>query len=174
MYTPMHDQGPEDTLRNVSQLRRTASQGAPQRDLFATVRHGNTPARTSPAPRVEPVSRRGSGHPGIIKKATLTTCAVRTARYLESMSNTMNSTTVSAKSSSSVKLIENVVADVYGVNALNCDAITIEWAADKVAASHGVEKAAKEWKRVNGRRYRLGLYTTIPQYGTALYAAYFA
>ncbi len=72
------------------------------------------------------------------------------------------------------KVLENTVSSVYGVNALNCDAITIEWAAEKVAASHGVEKAAKEWKRVNGRRYRLGLYTTIPQWGTALYAAYFA
>ncbi len=72
------------------------------------------------------------------------------------------------------KVLENTVSSVYGVNALTCDAITIEWAAGKVAETHGVEKAAKEWKRVNARRYRLGLYTTIPQWGTALYAAYFA
>ena len=74
----------------------------------------------------------------------------------------------------SKKVLENVVSEVYGANALNCDAVTIEWAADKVAETHGVTTAAKEWKRVNARRYRLGRYTTIPQYGTALYAAYFA
>jgi hypothetical protein len=71
------------------------------------------------------------------------------------------------------KLIENVVADRYDANALQCDSIVIEWAADSVAQSHGVEKAAQEWKRVNARRHKLGRYTTIPAYGSPLYAAYF-
>jgi hypothetical protein len=71
-------------------------------------------------------------------------------------------------------MLENVVADRYEVSALNCEALVIEWAAEHIAKTHGVAVAAKEWKRVNARRYRLGLYTTIPQYGTALYAAYFA
>ena len=70
------------------------------------------------------------------------------------------------------KVLENLVANRYGVNALNCDAIAIEWAAGKLAETHGVEFAAKEWKRVNARRYKLGKYTTIPQYGTALFAAF--
>jgi hypothetical protein len=71
------------------------------------------------------------------------------------------------------KLIENVVADRYDANALQCDALVIEWAADAVAQAHGVETAAAQWKRVNARRRKLGKYTTSPTYGTALYHAYF-
>jgi hypothetical protein len=69
--------------------------------------------------------------------------------------------------------IENMVSATYGANALNCDAIVIEWAAGKLAESD-VAFAAKEWRRVNRRREKLGKYTTIPQYGTALFAAFFA
>lgn len=85
------------------------------------------------------------------------------------MNTTTNGTTVRG-----AKMIENVCAERYGVSALNCEALTIEWAAEHVAKTHGVAVAAAEWKRVNARRYRLGLYTTIPQYGTALFAAYFS
>lgn len=81
---------------------------------------------------------------------------------------TTNSTKVAAK------MLENVVADRYDANALECDAIVIEWAADQIVKTHGVAVAAKEWKRVNARRNRLGKYTTIPQWGTAIHAAYFA
>lgn len=84
------------------------------------------------------------------------------------MMNTATSTTVRG-----AKMIENVCAERYGVSALNCEAHTIEWAAEHVAKTHGVAVAAAEWKRVNARRHRLGLYTTIPQYGTAMWAAYF-
>lgn len=69
--------------------------------------------------------------------------------------------------------IENMVASTYGANALNCDAIVIEWAAGKLAETD-VAFAAREWKRVNRRREKLGRYTTIPQYGTALWDAFFA
>ena len=86
---------------------------------------------------------------------------------------TMNTTTNSTNATTA-KMLENVVADRYDVNAIECDAIVIEWAAEQIAKTHGVAVAAKEWKRVNARRYRLGRYTTIPQYGTAIYAAYFA
>jgi hypothetical protein len=71
------------------------------------------------------------------------------------------------------RMLENVVADVYDVNALNCDHIVIEWAADRLAETAGIEVAAREWKRVNARRHKLGVYTTIPFLGNALYAAYF-
>jgi len=71
------------------------------------------------------------------------------------------------------KMIENIVADRYGVNALNCDAIVVEWAAGIVEGTHGAAVAAKEWRRVNSRRQRLGAYTSIPQYGTSLWTAYF-
>lgn len=85
------------------------------------------------------------------------------------MNNTTNSTTVRG-----AKTIESVLSTRYGTSALVCDAITIEWAADFVAKTHGAAFAAKEWKRVNSRRRSLGKYTSIPQWGTALFAAYFA
>lgn len=69
--------------------------------------------------------------------------------------------------------IENLIATRYGANALSCDAIVIEWAAGKLAESD-VDAAGREWRRVNGRRARLGRYTTIPQWGTPLWTAYFA
>lgn len=72
------------------------------------------------------------------------------------------------------RALENVVANVYGANALNCDANVIEWAAGKLAETVGADVAAREWKRVNARRYRLGQYTTIPQFGTALWAGFWA
>lgn len=72
------------------------------------------------------------------------------------------------------RMIENLVAERYGVNALNCSALTIEWAAGILAETVGAEDAGKEWKRVNRRRENLGVYTTIPQWGTPLYRAYFA
>lgn len=69
--------------------------------------------------------------------------------------------------------IENVVSSVYGANALDCDAVVVEWAAGKLAES-SVDFAAREWRRVNHRREKLGKYTTIPQYGTVLFSAFFA
>jgi SOS response regulatory protein OraA/RecX len=72
------------------------------------------------------------------------------------------------------KVIENVIADVYGVNALNCDAIVVEWAAGRLEETHGADVAASEWRRLNARRVRLGLYTTIPQWGSTLWTAFFA
>jgi len=72
----------------------------------------------------------------------------------------------------SKNVIENLISSHYGANALNCEAIVIEWAAGKLAETD-VNVAAKEWRRVNNRREKLGRYTTIPQYGTALWGAYF-
>jgi hypothetical protein len=67
--------------------------------------------------------------------------------------------------------IENLISSRYGANALSCDAIVIEWAAGKLAESD-VNFAAKEWRRINSRREKLGRYTTIPQYGSELFAAF--
>ena len=70
--------------------------------------------------------------------------------------------------------IESVCEERYGVGMLACDALVIEWAAEHIAKTDGPVRAAREWKRANAKRYRLGKYTTIPQYGTELFKAYFA
>lgn len=70
--------------------------------------------------------------------------------------------------------IENLIADRYDANALNCSALVVEWAAGVMAETDGAAAAGKEWRRVNRRREKLGVYTTIPQWGTPLYQAYFA
>lgn len=75
---------------------------------------------------------------------------------------------------SPARMIENLIAERYGVNALQCDHIVVQWAALVLAETHGVTVAAREWKRLNARRYRLGVYASIPSWGEALYAPYFA
>lgn len=72
------------------------------------------------------------------------------------------------------KKLETIISGYYGADALTCDAITIEWAADKLADSDGATVAAKAWKRVNAKRERLGKYTSIPGYKSRLWDAYFA
>jgi predicted Ser/Thr protein kinase len=72
------------------------------------------------------------------------------------------------------KALENLVSSRYGVNALNCDANVIEWAAGKLAETLGADVAACEWRRVNRRREKLGLYTTIPQFGSAMWKGFWA
>ena len=67
-----------------------------------------------------------------------------------------------------------LIADRYDVNALSCDAIVIGWAADILAESAGHAAAAKAWRALNRKRERLGRYTTIPQYGTPMFAAFCA
>ena len=74
----------------------------------------------------------------------------------------------------SKNVIENLIADRYGVNALNCDDIVINWAAHVLVETHSVEFAGAEWRRLNRRREKLGRYTTIPDHGSALWGAYFA
>lgn len=70
--------------------------------------------------------------------------------------------------------IVTVLTSVYGVSEIEADAITVEWAAARLAETVGADKAAKAWKRLNAKRYRLGRHTTIPAWGTPLHAAYFA
>lgn len=69
--------------------------------------------------------------------------------------------------------LEAVAVDRYDADALTCEAFVVEWAATHLATSAGVVHAAREWRRVNGRRERLGRVTTIPAYGSALYVSYF-
>lgn len=70
--------------------------------------------------------------------------------------------------------IETVCEERYGVNALTCDAIVIEWSADFLAEQVGLVQAMAEWKRINRKRERRGVYTTIPRYfGSPQWKAYF-
>lgn len=75
--------------------------------------------------------------------------------------------------SSSTCVIENLIESRYGANALTCEPLVVEWAAEHLAKSIGKDKAAGEWKRLNARREALGKYTTIPSYTSALFAPYF-
>ena len=59
----------------------------------------------------------------------------------------------------------------YGVNALQCAALTIEWACDHMleTASPATVKAAL--RTLNNRREKLGKYNYSPRYGQALFNA---
>lgn len=70
--------------------------------------------------------------------------------------------------------IETICEERYGVNALTADAIVIEWAAEHMAKTTGYEAAARAWRRINSRRERMGKYTTIPQWGSKMFAAFLA
>lgn len=69
--------------------------------------------------------------------------------------------------------LEDVIKSRYGVDSLECDAITVEWAADFLSSSVGPEKAGKAWSRLNSKRRKLGKHTTHPGFHHALYAPYF-
>lgn len=71
-------------------------------------------------------------------------------------------------------MFEALIASRYGVDALTCEALVIEWAAEVLAKTEPVAKVAREWKKLNRRREKMGRYTNIPPYGSALRAAYFA
>lgn len=75
---------------------------------------------------------------------------------------------------SALAAIKSTLVTVYGTTLEQCDAIAVEWAADRLAAMYSVEFAAKAMRLANARRHKLGLYTTIPAYGSQLRAAYFA
>ena len=70
--------------------------------------------------------------------------------------------------------VETVLQTRYGVSLLNADATTVEWAATHLAETVGVNVAAKAWRKANAKRARFGVYTAIPQWGTPMFAAYFA
>ena len=69
--------------------------------------------------------------------------------------------------------IETVIKTRYGVDAMQADAITVEWAAEHLAGIVGTEVAGAEWKRFNRKRERVGRYTTIPRYKSPLWESYF-
>lgn len=78
-----------------------------------------------------------------------------------------------SKTPATVRAIENLIASRYDANALMCDAIVVEWAAGILAESIGDEAAAKEWKRLNARREKMGRYTTIPVWASPMFNPYF-
>jgi hypothetical protein len=55
----------------------------------------------------------------------------------------------------------------YGVNALTCDPIVIEWIFGRMIESHGIEAARAALRAVNAKRERLG---RIPAYPARLWA----
>jgi hypothetical protein len=55
----------------------------------------------------------------------------------------------------------------YGVNALTCDPIVIEWIFGRMTESHGIEAARAALRAVNAKRERLG---RIPAYPARLWA----
>lgn len=69
--------------------------------------------------------------------------------------------------------LETLVATRYGVDALSCDALVVEWAAGVMAETDGALAAGRAWRKLNARRTRLGRYTATPRWGSPLYAAYF-
>lgn len=74
---------------------------------------------------------------------------------------------------SKARALETTITTRYGVNALDCDALTVEWAAEHLARVSGdVSGVAKAWRRLNARRHKAGRHTTIPAWGTALFAAF--
>ena len=70
--------------------------------------------------------------------------------------------------------IETVIQTRYGVSPIEADAVVVEWAASHLAETVGVEKAAKAWRKMNAKREKMGRYTSIPQWGTPFWTAYFA
>jgi hypothetical protein len=68
--------------------------------------------------------------------------------------------------------IVEILRTRYGVNEIEADAITVEWAAEHMAETQGADVAAAAWKRLNAKRERMGRYATIPRYGSPLWNAY--
>lgn len=73
-----------------------------------------------------------------------------------------------------MKDLINIIRTRYGVDAMECDSTTVEWAADVMARTHGNEAAASAWKRLNAKRFRMGRHTSIPAFYSPLFSAYFA
>lgn len=70
--------------------------------------------------------------------------------------------------------IETAIRQVYDVDAMGCEALTVEWAAGRLAAKYGPEYAAAEWRRLNEKRARMGKHTYAPHHTSALHRAFFA
>lgn len=71
------------------------------------------------------------------------------------------------------KALATLITSRYGVAALECDDIVVGWAAAVLAETAGNMEAAKQWKKLNAQRERAGRYTSIPEYASPMYRAYF-
>lgn len=69
---------------------------------------------------------------------------------------------------------ETIAEQQYGTNIYLCDWAVVEWTISLMAKKYGIKEAAKQWKRINNKREKMGRYTRIPEYGTELFQAYFA
>jgi len=69
---------------------------------------------------------------------------------------------------------ETIAEQRYGVNIYTCTWEVVEWTMNFVLDTCGTKEAAKQWKRINNKREKMGRYTRIPEYGTELFQAYFA
>jgi hypothetical protein len=70
--------------------------------------------------------------------------------------------------------IESILVSRYGTTLLDAPPESIEWAANKLAEETDVAAAGKAWRKANAKRNKMGIYTALPPYGSALHAAYFA
>ena len=71
-----------------------------------------------------------------------------------------------------VRLIENIIRKHYGEDAMKCEPQVVGMAADLLQKRYGTEVAAQEWKKLNTRREKIGVRTSKPQFGTAMYVAF--
>ena len=78
------------------------------------------------------------------------------------------------KTTTNKATIETVIQTRYGVSPIEADAVVVEWAATRLAGTVALEKAAKAWRKMNAKREKMGRYTSIPQWGTPFWTAYFA
>ena len=70
--------------------------------------------------------------------------------------------------------LANVIETNYGVNPVQCDPIVIGWGAHKMLeAGASPADVAKQWRKINARRLRLGVITPYPEYGHPCFACYF-
>ncbi len=88
MYTLVHDRhSQEEPQRDVPRLRRTHGLGPAAGDLYSHTRNEGSDRGTGRAPQSESFRGGGIGRQGTFKKATLSPCAVATARYVYLMAN---------------------------------------------------------------------------------------
>ena len=59
----------------------------------------------------------------------------------------------------------------YGVNALQCDAIVIEWACDHMLKTESPATVKAALRALNSKRAKLGKYNYSPRFGQVLFNA---
>lgn len=57
----------------------------------------------------------------------------------------------------------SICETTYGVNALTCDPIAVEWTFGSMIETHGIDAARAALRAVNSKRERLGRMPVYPQ-----------